>query len=316
MSITAFALCSFALAAQGAEPVATINGEAISSQYYYRRMEFLPGLGRMSVSGQFVEVMPAIATLDTLVTETLILQLAKSKNLTPTETEIDAEISYRLRNNPNFVKDWQSTGRTMPELRQQIKVERAHFKLQTDGIVVTDAEIQKNYEAAKSSRYTVPARVKLRVITVRDEATKKRVDDGLQSGKSFEDMAKQYSSDASKTIGGDFGVVPIDLLGDQVKNAIKPLKKGDRTSWLSSDNVFAKFQVEELLPEAIVPLDASVKEDLRREMMLRAGAQKNDIAKLIQDARQKANISIKSPEIAKAYKDFISLEKPSKSGGQ
>lgn len=316
MSITAIALYTLAIASQGTEPVATINGEAISAQNYYRRMEYLPGLGRMTGTGQFVEIMPAIATLDTMVTEMLILQAAKNRNLTPTEAEIDNEISYRLKNNPNLTKDWTATGRTMAELRHVIKVDRAQFKLQTEGVVVTETDVQTNYDAAKASRFTVPPRVKLRVITVRDEATRNKVDEGIRAGKKFDDLATQYSSDATKTVGGDFGVVPIDLLGDQVKAAIKSLKKGERTGWLKSDAVFAKFQVEEILPQYVMPLDASIKEDLRREIMLRKGQPKNDVAKIIRDARRNATIKITSPEIDKAYRQFVDLEKQAKPGGQ
>ncbi len=304
----AFAICSLALSRQGTDAVATVNGEVITSQYYYRRMEYLPGLGRTSITGQFVEVMPAIATLDALVTESIILQLAKEKKLTPTEAEIDHEVQYRTRNNPNFVTEWMATGRTMPELRHQLMVDRAQFKLQTDGVVITDTQIQNNYEAAKSTRFTVPQRVKLRVITVRDDDSKAKVDADLKAGKSFASVASQYSTDSSKTQGGDFGVVPIDLLGEQVKTAIGNLKKGQMTDWMKSDNVFAKFLLEDSLPQSIVPLDDSVREDLRREMMLRAGL-KNDLPKMIKQARQNANIKITSPQIEKLYKQFLGLEK-------
>lgn len=316
MSTLAFAVCALAFAKQGTEQVATINGEAISTQYYYRRMEYLPGLGRMSLSGQFVEIAPSIATLDTLVTETIILQLAKEHKVTPTEAEIDKEISYRTKINPNFTSDWLAAGRTLPELRQQIKVDRAQFKLQTEGMLVTDSEIQANYEAGKSSRFTVPQRVKLRVITVRDEATKTKVDSGLKGGRPFADLAKELSSDASKSQGGDFGVVPLDLLGDQVKNAIKPLKKGESTDWLSSDGIFAKFMLEDSLPASIIPLDESVKEDLRREMLIRKGAAKIPLANMIRQARQSATIKFTSPQMEKAYKQFLGLEKNSQKNGQ
>lgn len=315
MSITAIALFAAALSSRQGSTVATVNGEPLTSQTYYRRMEYLPGLGRKTPTGQFVEILPAIATLDAMVTEMLLIQIGKQKGLMPTEPETDQEIAYQLRKNPNFVTDWQSVGRTMAELRHMVKVDRIQFKIQTEGIVVTETDIQKSYDAAKDSRFTVPARVKLRVITVTDADMKTKVDDGLKAGKTFESLATEYSTDASKTFGGDFGVVPIDLLGDQVKTAIKALKKGERTDWLSSDKIFAKFQVEALLPVSVIPLDASIKEDLRRELMIIKGSSRVDMGKLLRDARQNAKISITSPEIDKAYKQFIGLEKSDKSGG-
>ncbi len=316
MSITAITLCKLGLITNQVQaPVATINGEALTAQNYHRRMEYLPGLGRKTSTGQFIEILPAIATLDTLVTEMLLLQIAKAKGLTPTETEIDQELSYRVRNDSNYVGNWLTIGRTMTELRQMLKVERAHFKIQTEGIVVTETDIQKAYDAAKPSRYTIPNRVKLRVITVTDEESKSKVDDGLKAGKTFESLATQYSTDASKTFGGDFGVVPIEALGEQVQAGIKTLKKGERTGWLAADKVYAKFQVDAIMPMTIVPLDAKIKEDIRRDLMLLRGAPKVDMVKLLREARQTASISITSPEINKAYKQFVDLEKSARPGG-
>lgn len=314
MSITALALYSYVLAVQG-DSVATINGEDITSQTYHRRMEYLPGLGRVSVTGKYIEILPAIATLDTMVTEMLILQIAKTKGLTPTDAEIDKEIAYRMRLNPNYTANWQRFGRTLPELRQQIKVERAQFKIQTEGVVVTETEIKNNYDAAKATRFTTPSRVKLRVITVRDEATKNKVDTGIKGGKKFADLAKEFSTDSTKSLGGDLGIVDVDLLSEGMKTAIKTVKKGDRTGWLANDSIFAKFQVEDIIPAVVIPLDENVKEDIRRDMMLLKGGQRNDLAKMIREARQSANIKIASPEIDKAYREFVDLEKKA-SGGE
>ena len=315
MSITALLISTALLGRQGTETVATINGETLTAKNYYRRMEYLPGLGRRLSTGQFIEIMPAIATLDAIVTETLLLQIAASKGLTPSEQEIDQEVAYRVRKNSSYISDWQLVGRTMPELRHMIKVERAQFKIQTEGIVVTESDIQNNYNGAKSSRYTIPPRVKLKVIIVNDAESKAKVDNGFKSGKSFENLATEFSTDPSKALGGDFGVIPLDLLGDEVKAAIKTMKPGDRTAWIGKEGIFAKFQVDAMLPQAIVPLDGDVKEDLRREMMIIRGQGKVNMGNLIREARQNAKISITSPEIDKAYKQFVDLEKLAKSGG-
>ncbi len=316
MSITALAICTLSLLqSQGSETIATINGEALTAKNYYRRMEYLPGLGRRAPTGQFIEIMPSIATLDAIVTETLILQIAKTKGLLPSESEVDQEVAYRVRKSPTFVSDWQTFGRTLPELRYMIRVEKAQFKIQTDGIVVTESDVQRNYDASKAARFTLPERVHLHVIIANDEDTKAKVDSGLTSGKKFEDMAREYSSDPSKIAGGEFGVLPVELLGDEVKTAVKPLKAGGRTAWLGKDGVYAKFQVDDFIPKAVLPLDAGLKEDIRREMMLLKGSSKVDIAKLVREARDTAKITITSPDIDKAYKQFAELGKKAANGG-
>ena len=46
------------------------------------------------------------------------------------------------------------------------------------------------------------------------------------------------------------------------------------------------------------------------------GVPANNIMKMLRDARQKANISVTSPDVDKAYKQFLELGKKSTSGGQ
>ena len=153
------------------------------------------------------------------------------------------------------------------------------------------------------------------MITVRDEDSKSKVDAGIKAGQSFGLLASQYSTDVSKASNGEFGVVPIELLGDQVKTAVKALKPNERTDWLSFDGVFAKFELVQNLPQSLVPLDESVKEDLRREIMFRKGSTKVDLNKMIREARQKAAIKISSPDIDRLYKQFVDLEKQNKANG-
>src|SRR4051794_21708042 len=81
--------------------VATVNGVEIKGAEYYRRMEFLPGVGRNLGDG-FAEFPPGFLTLEQLITEKLVLQLAKDKGVFPTDVEVKAELDYRKTKNPNL----------------------------------------------------------------------------------------------------------------------------------------------------------------------------------------------------------------------
>src|SRR5438309_1536369 len=78
--------------------VATVNGEPIKGEEYYRRMEYLPGVGRFS-GDHFAEFPPGFMTLDQLITEKLVMQLAKQKGVAPAAPEIQEELRYRLEEN-------------------------------------------------------------------------------------------------------------------------------------------------------------------------------------------------------------------------
>jgi parvulin-like peptidyl-prolyl isomerase len=299
-------LCTFAFGQ--ADTVVSINGEAISQKDYYRRMEYLPGLGRPHRGGEFVEILPGIATLDAIITEKLLLQLAKTKNLLPTETEIDNEVKFRLRRDPNTLVFWKALGRTEAEYRNVVRVDLAQYNLQTEGVKITDKEINDLYQGTKATRYTLPKRYVLRAITVDKEEIQKKVEAELKANKSFAAVAVLYSIDETKEQGGKFGEVPLSLLQESLRNILAKLKKGERSSWVKSDKGSTTlFLVEDILPETTRELDADLKSELRREMSLRKGNQFNNLSKLMREARSKAEIKITSPEFDEAYKRFMGV---------
>jgi parvulin-like peptidyl-prolyl isomerase len=288
-----------------------INGEKVSRADYVRRMEYLPGIGKASRDGNFIEVFPGLATVDFIINERLTLQIAKERGVEPTPAEIDAELAMIQRREPGLLDRFTSTGRTKEEYRSVVRLNLANFKLQTEGVLVTDTEIKNLYDLAKDVRFTRPPMVRLRVIAVNAESESKEVDAELKAGKTFAATAALLSKDVTSRVGGMYGDIPLDQLSSNVKDAVTKLKKGDTTAWLkSSDTLLVKFFVEEVFARVTRPLDADLKEDLRRELLVRKGSAKNDVSKLLKEARQKADIKIASPEFEKAYKESILDKKP------
>lgn len=296
--------------AQG-ETMIEINGEKVSRAEYVRRMEYLPGIGKATRDGNFVEVFPGLATVDFIINERLTLQIAKERGVEPTPAEVDAELAMIQRREPGLLERFMATGRTKDEYRAVVKFNLAQFRLQTEGVLVTDTEVKNLYDLAKDVRFTRPPMVRLRVIAVNTEAESKEVDAELKAGKTFAATAALFSKDVSSRAGGMYGDIPLEQLSANVKDAVTKLKKGDMTTWLkSSETLLAKFFVEEVFARTTRPLDADLKEDLRRELLVRKGTGKNDVSKLLKEARQKADIKIASPEFEKAYKDSILDKKP------
>jgi parvulin-like peptidyl-prolyl isomerase len=288
-----------------------INGEKVSRADYVRRMEYLPGIGKASRDGNFIEVFPGLATVDFIINERLTLQIAKERGVEPTPAEIDAELAMIQRREPGLLDRFTSTGRTKEEYRSVVRLNLANFKLQTEGVLVTDTEIKNLYDLAKDVRFTRPPMVRLRVIAVNAESESKEVDAELKAGKTFAATAALLSKDVTSRVGGMYGDIPLDQLSSNVKDAVTKLKKGDTTAWLkSSDTLLVKFFVEEVFARVTRPLDADLKEDLRRELLVRKGSAKNDVSKLLKEARQKADIKIASPEFEKAYKESSLDKKP------
>jgi hypothetical protein len=289
--------------------VLVINGEEIKGAEYYRRMEYLSGVGTRS-GNNFVEMPPGFITIQHLIDERMTFALAKDKGVYPTDAEVDAEIQLREQDNPKLLQTFMDAGGNMDELRYQIRVQLAEFKIATFGITKTDAEVEMFYKEHQEL-YKTPKLLKLRVIAVSSADDMKAVDQDLAGGKDFASVAKDKSVDVTKAIGGEFGTIPQYKLATVTQDALKDVKIGQTTAWLSSTpeggtKTFLKFLLEDVIPEKLQPLDSKLKRSVRRQMMLDAGHVRNTTTlKELDQLRAKAKIDIKQPEFAEAYKKFI-----------
>ncbi len=282
--------------------VAVINGEEVKGAEYYRRMEFLPGVAKR-VGTDLAEFPPGFLTLEQLITERLILQLAKEKGCLPSDPEVDQEIRFRLEDNPRVLEDAKAAGRTEAEFRADVKIELAQFKIQTFGVNITDQDVQTIYKA-RPQDYTIPKRFTLRVIAVNGDAAAAKADELLKT-KSFGDVAKQVSIDITKTTGGEFGTLPVSALSPSMQMALEAVKIGGTTGWLSSEERRVKFLLEDVIPAKLQELTPSLKRQIRNREMLSRGTVRNNIQAEMKAVRAKAQIDIKEKAFAEAYKTFI-----------
>jgi len=285
--------------------VLTINGEEIKGAEYYHRMEYLGGV--FKVFGRTpLNYPPGFFTIEQLVTEHLILQLAAHRGLAPTDQEVQQRMQDELDDDPNVLNDWLATGLTKDDYIASVAVKVAQFKLATEGITVTDQEIDNMYKDNPST-YTIPKRYKLRIIVVSDSNAQTLVDQDLATGKSFQDVAKARSQDISSQKGGEFGTWAESVIPDVTLKALAGVKIGQTTDWTttSEKGALAKYLVEDILKPELMPLDAKLRRHIRTETMLQRGAARNDLGKEMLDMRLNAKIDIKQKEFADSYGKFI-----------
>ncbi len=283
--------------------IASVNGEAIKGSEYYHRMEYLSGVGRF-VGNRFAEMPPGFMTLDTLITEKLVLQLAKQKGVFPTEPEVEAELRSRTETNPRYLQDMLEGGISKDDVNGQIRLDLAQFKIVTYGITITDQEVEDNYKQSQA-RFTIPKRLKLRVIAVAKEEEKAPIDAALAAGKPFPDVAKQYSQDATKAIGGDLGLLPVYMFPDDTKKVLDATKIGQMTPWIKQGVAFVRYLYEDAKPEEKMPLTPALRRSIRRELMLVKGGVKNNLMNEMKTLRRAAKIDITEKDFADAYKKFV-----------
>lgn len=284
--------------------VATVNGEPIRAGDYYRRMEYLPGVGH-KVGPNWVEAFPALLTLDALITERLLAQMAKDKQVYPTASAVATERQNRIAENPSLVNDWKSSGRSEQELDDSIRADLIYFNLLTYGINITNQEVRNFYEKNPTS-FTIPKQVRLSVCAAADAASAESVDKALAAGTSFADVAKQYSLDVSRNNGGKLDMQEYTALSEMTRNAIDKIKVGDVTEWIHSENgVQIKFQLNEVIKEHILPFNDALAKTIRLRLLTQRGMVKNDVRRDLLQSRSKAQISIADPAFGDAYNKFI-----------
>lgn len=268
--------------------VVRVNGESITGETYYRRMEVLPNVGRMR-EGRFTEYAPGFLTLQQLINETLLLQLARSNNVYPTEQQVTEELERRLLYNPDLLTGFELLGLDESFLRYDTRLNLAEFNLQTMGITVTDFEVEKYYND-NPGLFIAPKRYRLRMIAVGSEEQKRTVDAELDGGTSFAEVARRHSEEASRIAGGDMGIVEERNLGEPMRPVVAATAAGQISAWVEAQNYHFKFLVEEIFPEEKLEFDEELKHEIRKSLMLTQGRQRNNLSEMMEEARRRANI--------------------------
>jgi peptidyl-prolyl cis-trans isomerase D len=178
-----------------------------------------------------------------------------------------------------------------------------------------EAEIQKRYDDEKVARFTQPAAVKVRIISVNlkpgassddEKAAQARIDKALaevKGGKDFAEVAKAQSDDASsKDKGGDIGFVAKGQspYGRTIEEEASKLKPGQLSAVFKDRTGFHFLKAEEVREAHVQPLD-EVKNQIAGDML------KTEKAKTL--AKEKA---VETLNQLRAGKDLADIFPPRK----
>ncbi|MDH4423572.1 MULTISPECIES: peptidylprolyl isomerase PrsA [Bacillus] len=173
-------------------------------------------------------------------------------------------------------------------VRAQLAQEKAVEK------TITDKELKDNYKPE----------IKASHILVKDEATAKKVKEELGQGKSFEELAKQYSEDTgSKEKGGDLGFFGPGKMVKEFEDAAYKLKKDEVSEPVKSQFGYHIIKVTDIKePEkSFDQSKADIKKDLVQKKM-QDGEFMND---LMMKEIKKADVKVED----KDFKDLFEEKK-------
>lgn len=126
--------------------------------------------------------------------------------------------------------------------------------------IPSSSEIKDYYEAAKSSQYTTPESRDIRVIKNSDKAKVEEAKVALEkddSIKSWEAVAKKYSTDTTKSTGGLQSAVTegAGTLQEPLEGEVFAAEQGELEGPLKEGKTYTIFEVMKITPEKVQSLD-------------------------------------------------------------
>ena len=135
LALLALMIPVIALTGCGRKGIIVVNGEKVSKDEFYQRLQRIPVQTQQGtkLAGQYV--------VEQMIGEKLVQQLAKKKNVAPTEAQIEAKIKIITKESSgNLAQLLTSQGMTLDDLKKKIAAEQALINLYTKGVTVKEDE--------------------------------------------------------------------------------------------------------------------------------------------------------------------------------
>ena len=247
------------------EIVAVVNDDVITLSQYKQQFEVqrqtlkAANLPAEEYDKQYNSLKSEL--LNAMITELLILQQAKEKNLNVSE-ELKSNIAAMKKEN-NFNSDddlrraiQQQLGITYEQwlkqyeeslLKQMLMVQEVYRSIALD-----ESEVVQYYKK-HPEEFIVPAEYKLSAIYLAGdtrtpealEALKKEISDKLKGGAGLAETAEALSDPPMKAAKGELGTFKEGDIDKAIRDVIEKLKTGETSSWVSAQNGWYLLKVEE-----------------------------------------------------------------------
>ncbi|WP_203527698.1 peptidylprolyl isomerase [Clostridium thermarum] len=168
------------------------------------------------------------AALNSLIADKILELEAKNQNITVTQEEIKKEVDDMIEENGGeeyFNQVLEYYGYTIDEMKSNVEKNLMIKKLLEPTIEITENEMKKYFEENKES-FNVEEQVNASHIIVETEETAKEVKEKLNAGGDFAELAKEYSTDASASTGGNLGFFPRGQMVKEFEDAAFALEVG------------------------------------------------------------------------------------------
>lgn len=298
------ALCVLALGCPEKKPdkqdpavIATVNGEIIArSDFEQELSRELQPLESGNPTPEQTEPMKR-ALLDSMIERTLLLQAARTHNVTVTSEEVDRGVLRISADYPaeRFDEALAQGQLSMAELKQKtaalLTIEKLFQAHVYPRVAVTEDELRRSFTEHEQD-FQEPEQVRAAQIVVKDLDEAKRVQAQLKAGKKFADLARKYSLSADAKVGGDLGFFARGVMPPQFDEVAFKLAPNQISDIVTTEYGFHLFKILEKRPARKKDFSEVRGEVEHRLVKERREQAQNEFLKALKD---KAEIRVNEP---------------------
>ena len=292
------------------EIVAIVNDEVITFTQYKHEYDLRIQAAQAQFKGEELDKVVAqikSGLLDAMVTDALLLQMAKEKNMNVSDQmkmaienikkensiESDDDLKRAVRSQGLEWESW------LKQMEENIQRQSIVYSEVNRTIVLDDAEIVDYYKK-HAADFVVPEEYKLRAIYLSTteaadsalEAKKKEIDDKIKAGGDFAEISGASSDAPVKASKGDLGTLKKTEMDKTLLAAVEKLKKGDMSPWVQAKNGLYLLKLEDKKDSKQLTFEEARKQIEDRTFGEKQGAK---LAQFLDTLKKKSYIKILKP---------------------
>ena len=245
------------------EIVAVVNEDVITLSDYKGQYDSTVQQLRAAFQGEEYEKQLALLKkemLNMMITDLLLMQQAKEKNLNVGEQLKGAVENIKKENNIASDDDLKRVlsqqgmdyDQWLRNLEENMLKQGLIYSEVDRSIVLDDSEIVGYYKL-HPQEFTEPEEYKIRAVYLSTEGkaaaaleeTKNEISGKLKAGEPFNVLAKDYSDGPAKETEGDLGTFKKGELDKALEQAVSKLKAGETSGWVETKNGWYLLKLEE-----------------------------------------------------------------------
>lgn len=199
--------------------------------------------------------------LDRAINERLLLQAAREHQITVPDREVQEYLTNaEIIQNSNHAKVRDISGPQRFAHAREILMVNHYLQSMGSvrkGISVTD---EKKYYESHPAAFQEPERYHVGEILVKDEPLARAIKGMLAKGKSFDSLARRYSTNELASKGGDLGWFARGELPEQFEKAVVGLKPGEHSRIIQTDYGFHIFKLKAIQAGHQIPFEKARRE--------------------------------------------------------